>query len=530
VIERIARLACSVVLAVGVAGCGGGSTGPDGDDPTGGRIYVDASYAGVEEGTQEHPYDTVEEGIAAAERGDTVVLAAGTYAGTNDIEVPRAMCIVGSGAGSTMVSTRFIVTAPADTLAVTVKRLKCESVTFYGNGRPGGNAGAEARLPPRIEYAPIVVDSCDVGHTFVGYPPDHDYTIERSAVDSITFAHGASDHGTHTIRDCAIAGSVEFAHGQGPIVTVVEGCTVGGTIRIVCGQGHTFTIADNTVNGIYDSSGACFTTISGNTLPSGSIIDRSGGWGPLESEIIENNVIQNGVIENASGCATVRYNTVNAPSGAVGIDFYCGAPANLVGNTVTLPPASGPVGEPWEWETDIGINARCGQGVISGNTVTGGSVGIVDRSGVSELSDNVVSGAYFGIFGVYGLGKTVSGNSVTGCVSDGIVVSDAYTPPHPYGPFEGNTVTDNGGAGFRLKRAADLGGGAWGSTGGNTITGNAGYDLVVEVPADSAAVIFAEGNVWDHSSEADIDAHDVWDANDDPALSDVDFLPLGGGR
>jgi len=78
--DRITRLALVCLSTLLLAGCGGGSTGPDEDDPpTGDRIYVDPAYAGVEEGTEEHPYNTIEEGIAAAGRGDVVVLAAGAW-------------------------------------------------------------------------------------------------------------------------------------------------------------------------------------------------------------------------------------------------------------------------------------------------------------------------------------------------------------------------------------------------------------------------------------------------------------------
>ena len=43
-------------------------------------IYVDASNnTGIENGTQEHPFNTIKEGIAASNAGATVMIKAGTY-------------------------------------------------------------------------------------------------------------------------------------------------------------------------------------------------------------------------------------------------------------------------------------------------------------------------------------------------------------------------------------------------------------------------------------------------------------------
>ncbi len=517
-----AMVICSALVLVWGCGGSGGPGGPDDDDDDdqpGERIYVDVSNAGVEDGTFEHPYNTIDEGVGAADRGDTVIVAAGNYAGGSDIDVPVAITILGAGAQQTIVDTWFVVSAPQDTAEVVFKRLAFEGATFEGN-RDESRRGPAEPLGLRVEFAPIHIDSCDAGAVGIGYPPDHCYTVENSLIDSVNFNHGFSDHGTHTVRDCLIAGSVQCIHGGGSITTLIDGCTIGGSIDLGSGAGHTFTISNNTVHGIRDRSGACFTTISGNTLPTGNIVDKSGGWG-LESQFIDSNVIQNGVMKIESGTATCRYNIVHAPADTFAIEMNCGAPSILIGNTVTLPPAGEPTGEPHEWR-NVGIVATCGEGVIQDNTVTGGSIGIWEVSGVTELSGNVVSGSHYGIVAALGMDKTVSGNTVTGCVSDGIrFLAEGLS--YDYGPFQNNTVTDNGGAGIRLFREIDLGGGAQGSTGGNVIMGNGDYDLYVEVPADSAAVIFARGNTWDHGSEAEVDAEDVYDANDDPSLADVDL-------
>jgi len=51
----------------------------------GANIYVDVTNtSGVEDGSQNHPYNTIQEGLDAADNGDTVVVADGNYSGTGN--------------------------------------------------------------------------------------------------------------------------------------------------------------------------------------------------------------------------------------------------------------------------------------------------------------------------------------------------------------------------------------------------------------------------------------------------------------
>lgn len=518
---------CALVTLAAVAlglGCSSSSpSGPDdngGDDQPGEFVYVDPSYVGEELGTQDKPFNTIEEGIDAAGKGDIVVLAAGTYAGRTDIDVPRVMTIRGAGAGSSIVDARFSVSADPDTQAVRIKSLSCEEVMFWGNR-------AELVVDPGdTVFAPIVVDSCAVDTVDVGYPATHSYTIRNSVITyGVGFNHGyVFDSALNEVRNCMVGRGVRFAHGGGDVTNIVENCSIAGAVTLLQGAGSTNTISSNTVNGILDSSGACATVISNNVLPTGDLVDKSGGWGS-EDQFIEWNEIENGVVILTSGNATCRYNTINAPAETIALKAYCGAPANVVGNTITLPY------EELDPETyhGIGILASCGAGVVTDNTITGGALGILDRCAATEISGNVISGAHMGMFLGHPNGKDIRGNTVTGCVADGVVVERYYVGGLAYGVFEDNTFADNGGAGLRLLYPADVGGGAQNSLGGNVLTGNGDYDLVVEVPADTAAVIYARHNTWDHATEGEIDSDDVYDANDDGSLADVDFMPLGSG-
>jgi len=50
------------------------------------------------------------------------------------------------------------------------------------------------------------------------------------------------------------------------------------------------------------------------------------------------------------------------------------------------------------------------------------------------------------------------------------------------------------------------------------------------VAASIIDTIYAQFNLWDHTTESDIDEFDILDGKDDPTKSVVVFLPVGEER
>jgi hypothetical protein len=91
-------------------------------------IYVDDSNtSGIENGSLQYPFNTIEEGLAAALDMDTIVVATGTY--TNGyLLIPKSVTILGAGRDSTLVYGQFVLSSQLNTIPVFIYTLRCENV------------------------------------------------------------------------------------------------------------------------------------------------------------------------------------------------------------------------------------------------------------------------------------------------------------------------------------------------------------------------------------------------------------------
>ncbi|MCA9774184.1 MAG: DUF1565 domain-containing protein, partial [Myxococcales bacterium] len=315
------------------------------------RIYVDPAYGGPEDGSAAQPFNTIGEAIDAAQTGDTIDLAAGTYSPGADFALPNAVTIEGKGRDLTTVNAGFEVRAPdagtalrfeafAFTTAAVAMGLTTPAPIFVQGCRFDFLEIREA-----LTYA-VTLDDCDVAGDVRFATGDGTVvmtSIARSSIGgSVLYPHGEAT-GSHTVEGSSVGGDIAYQHGASDLTGVVRNCQVDGSIVIQSGRGATNVIATNTVGGnIEDNSGGNHVTIADNHLPHGDILDRSGRYFDDdtggEDEIIERNRLDDGIISPRGLGATLRDNViVYSGTDRSGIDAASGAFLNLIGNTVTVP-------------------------------------------------------------------------------------------------------------------------------------------------------------------------------------------------
>ncbi len=470
----------------------------------GGKIYVDSAGSGGN-GSISSPFVHFEDGIAAAQDGDVVVVAPGIYMPLEPVIISRDIRIEGAGAWRTLVQQQLIVENPPGVLPVVVEGLQCTGADF------------SAAFPAKSELQLL---HCALGTgTFIGWSDGHRFTMQNCHVGNsvaeteLRFANNASIC-SDIIRDCVIYGTIRFSDGDGAY-HLVEGNYIGGNIE--------------------DSSQVTESYFLNNTLfTSAGIIDNSGGVAGKDDEIIANNQFLGGYIICNGQSARVEGNYFdNTSLDLAGLDgvyaaITCksGTPTNIIGNTILQPEV------PFDGDLYDGvgefaaINSSAGAGVIEYNTISKGSFGIFNSSGATSISYNTLSEMQVGIYGS-GVGHLV-GNVISGCTLDGmILLADAYK-------VQDNTISNCLGSGVRIVGSGaglsppDLGGGALGCSGRNTLLNNGEYALVMETTAADLPQLFAANNYWGTVVEGLVAAK-IYDGADSAGLTQVVFMPLWDG-
>jgi hypothetical protein len=353
-----ARVAAIVVatllLATMVAGASFAGAQVFGAD---GPMVVDPSGSG--------DYTTITEAVAAAEDGDEILVRPGTY--TEAFVIDKDIRLTGDG--------------PVEDIVVEAP----EDGPQYG-GRP------------RDFYALLLQDAGATtisGLTFRGEPSlvivsGGSPTIQDSVFDNVGWAFGTRGTGND--------GSSIHVN-DGSTATIVRNSLIGGGPVGVFGESVPL-IDENSLTGgphIYLASQGEGTVVKANT------IDGTLRWGigvfDRDPVTIEGNMItnpgQNG-INLSSGSGTIRDNVI---SGAQLTAIATGNwDATVVGNKLT--------------DNQIAISYSAAEGLIEGNVVEGGVVGIVVVGRSPLVKDNVVRGVEGrGIVVGVNTSPTLSGNT-----------------------------------------------------------------------------------------------------------------------
>lgn len=535
------------------------------------NVYVNASnLSGNEDGSKQNPFNTVEKGINGSKTGDTIFIKTGNYSPLGgELFLKPGTILFGENPVNTIINADISDTARSE-LPFEIHNLTFGE--FYCSR--GTNLTASFSKPCLIKNN--ICKYVSIGHGG-GYIENGDeyffkpipfFHIENNTVSGeIIFSHGKGKMvGRNIVRNNTTA-TISLKHGAvtGPLVQTEPGCgyliennTVfdeisfrqgasldstmteiiknmtqiivrnnqAGFIGILSGAGYTYHIDKNTIQkGIGDSSGACWTTISNNSIINGQITDSSGGTNQnfdckdpsclVEDQIIENNTIyfegsgytdDNFAIEARSRSVTIRGNKITCKGAASGILANSGPPTNIINNTITV-----------DKTASFGITNSAGYGIISGNEISGGKIGYHSAAGTVLFEGNTISGSHWGFFSK-GM-EEVKNNTITNCTGHGMVLDGLR------GPISGNTITNNDSTGIWVIREVDLGGGVLKGNGKNILRGNGYYDMRISINAINPDTLFINNNVWDHEIIDDVLKYDILNESTGGNLL-IDFISI----
>ena len=488
--------------------------------------------------------------LPVAKKGDTIFVKTGNYSPLGgELKLRPGTILFGENPINTIITANIRDTARA-VLPIEVHNLTFDA--FYCHR--ARNENIQYSKPCQIKNNICKVIAVAHGGGYLGeesvFKPIPFFHIENNTVsDEITFSHGAGKivgknivrnntaesislkHGAVTaplkqpepgfgylIENNTVTGEILFAQGASVDSTMTEiikdltkidvSKNKADIIEIRCGAGYTYLLDKNTIqNGIGDSSAACWTTISNNTIINGRITDVSGGGigcddinkCMVEDQFIENNTIyfeaagdpdDDFAIIAKSRSVTIRGNKITCKGAASGIQLKSGGPTNVINNVITVEPGA-----------EFGIETKAGYGMVTGNKITGGKIGYHSKSGAVLFEGNSITGSHWGFYSKGN--EEVKNNTISNCSGHGMVLDGLR------GPVHNNTVTNNDSTGIWVLRNVDLGGGNKNGVGRNIIRGNGYYDMRISINAVNPDTLFINNNVWDHETIADILKYDI---------------------
>ena len=503
-------------------------------------IYVDASNnTGVEDGTQQHPFNTITEGLFIAQNGDAISVAPGTYL-EDTLLIEHCVSITGDNRSSTIVEGAFVLSSRLDTMPVSISNLWCRNVMHSDSG---------------FTQTPLTIQECGL-QTLTDVTPMVYETgrkrIKNNIVTDSIHLFSASCKAICEILNCESGGGIRVRnYSMKEQIHILENQINGSLIVETVAKSDTLFVTENTIQDslIVVSVSSDYDVISENSIGDGMRLNATVHLGfqftdnqvqhgsllafykALSTSEIKNNAFLNGGIKLRATSAQIKItgNEIQTDGTESGIRLNIKAGGEINDNTITLPylPASG---VPFEADT----NAICGIFVnstsftgMAGNHVMGGSYAVYLKSVASHSTvNNTIEDAHFGLY-IATVSGDVDNNRVEECIADGMILNyfTEYSDTNSIS-INHNVVRNNGGNGIWVKGNALMGKQSETGSGYNTIKDNDGYDLYIETPATLFDTIWAQNNHWTHSSESEVELHDIYDASDNPSKSLVMFSPV----
>lgn len=267
-------------------------------------IYIDDSNkTGVEDGTQEHPYDTIGEALAVAEYGDVIFIEKGWY--REDINLVDGVSLQGESAKNTRVVGNIDGESVGDLFVKDLKIIGNVLITF----------DAESGSLEPVELA---------------------YNIIEGRISASTFARVS-------IHDNDISGRINISH-HSPIFPIKNNKIHDGE-GIIGGTDGRADIVDNevyrTTRGIFIQELYFGATFKGNHIHhNGAGIEFEGSGGPDHFIIIGNRIHSNekgGIISSGNEKIDAINNLIQNNKGPginLTANIFSGNIVNIINNTI----------------------------------------------------------------------------------------------------------------------------------------------------------------------------------------------------
>jgi hypothetical protein len=496
----------------------------------------DSNTSGIENGSLQYPFNTIVEGLAAAQNLDTIIVAAGTYA-TSYLLIPKSVTIIGAGRDSTIVNGQFVLSSQLTELPVFIYTLHCENVRL-------------GDIDTVTSITPLTIQDCSMQalhDTTKSLDTTCTLTLrDNIVIDSISI-NWLSSRASIEINNCSVGDNLSISTPMSRKNILVVGNEIGGSLIIstISRQDTIFVEHNNVSDSLVLLSVASYPNfIKNNHIGKGirieavsslgnQITDNVINYGNIKgtftavgNTFIESNNLLNGGIEikGVSAKVYIRKNIISSNGIASGINFTSKSGGRIDSNSVMLPYIP-PTGVPPEYDSAAICAVKISSVAFNGlydNLLEGGNYGVYLEAVASQIVHNTLSNSDRGIY-LEAVSCRVDSNSVTDCVDDGMILNRYEDYDMSAIILNYNFIRNNGGNGIRLKDYATLG---TDTTGYNIITDNAGYDLYVEVPKSVTDTIFAKNNRWTHITESEISQYDIYDQNDDTTLAVVILTPF----
>jgi len=503
-------------------------------------IYVDISNnTGIEDGTLEHPFNTINEALSIAQNLNTISIAAGTYP-EDSLLITRNVNISGTSNSTTIIEGLFILSGAVDILPVTIRDLACKNILLSDSSILKTSLSIMGCKLSTFSNDISIIDSTgclylsankvdDSIHLYVPLCKGNIEISDCETVDHLALYFSSLRDGKVSVNGNMVGGNMRISTISKQDTLFVINNKIDGKLEVLSVASSPDFINDNQIGlntklSAVSSSGFQFRN---NQILQGPL---SGTFTALANSDVTENTLNNGGIYFIATSANLAicHNTIQSDGAHCGIKLQTVAGGTIEHNFITLPYIA-PSGLPFAEDT----NAVCGIKIQSvsfagmrGNRISGGSYGTyLSAIASNHFAQNEINNAHFGLY-LSSTSARIDSNLVELCTGDGMVLDFPEEWDTSAVSLNHNIIRDNGGHGIWVRDAITMGRLDEPGTGYNSFRNNGGYDLFIETPAELIDTIWAQNNEWSHDTEADVSLYDIFDSVDDPSKALVAYSPI----